>query len=120
MEQGNWLVRGFALMIPLVLLDGCAETDSLIGDHQTAPHHHRIQGLSLENQSVHHGSLSNYLDTSNLYSDAVRAHPEAAREASVLGNIVKARKEYRMVVYDFIKPSDETLGAGDFICESHS
>jgi len=118
--QANGLVWGFALMIPLALLDGCAATDSLTGHHQEASHRYRTQGLSLGNQAIRQGSLSNHLNAANLYSDAARAHLKAAGEASVLGNIVKARKEYRMAAHDFIKASDETLSAGDFVREANS
>ncbi|MEC4683534.1 MAG: hypothetical protein VST70_07675 [Nitrospirota bacterium] len=117
MRQTGIFSRTLTWTIIPIFIGACAPTESLVGLHQTAMHEYRIKALSQEKEALLQSDASNHLNAADLYSKAARTCLEAAKEAGLLGNIVESKKEYRMAAHDFIKASDESLSAGDFVQE---
>ena len=105
--------RGWGcVFLILFSLSGCAQTESLAGNHQVARQDFARQGKELEKRAFQVGDRFEHIQAALLYSDAARLHLKAAQEASFLGNPMRVKEESHQAAHDFIKASDESLKAG--------
>ncbi|MGL3709458.1 hypothetical protein ACSYAY_01140 [Leptospirillum ferriphilum] len=98
----------------LLIFSGCAQTESLAGNHQAARLDFQRQGKELEKKAFRDSARSEHIKAALLYSDAATLLLKAAQESSLLGNTVRVERETRLAAHDFVKASDESLKAGDF------
>ena len=105
--------RGWGcVFLILFSLSGCAQTESLAGNHQAARQDFARQGRKLEKRAFQVGARFEHIQSALLYSDAARLHLKAAQEASLLGNTMRVKEENHQAAHDFIKASDESLKSG--------
>lgn len=111
MPKPNRCFRCAMFLIGIFYLGGCADTESWAGHHQSAQQSYRQEGENLEKEAIRKEEISEYLKAASLFSDAARDRLRSAKEATLLGNIVKTKKEYQEAAHDFIKASDDSLRA---------
>ena len=105
---------GVFLFFLLFFVSGCAQTESLAGNHQAARLDFQRQGKKMERQAFWYSTRSEHMKSALLYSDAAKLLLKAAQESSFLGNTVHLEEDTRLAADDFVKASDESLKAGHF------
>lgn len=112
--------RGLArLILPaaLVLLPACAQTNALIGDHQTAAFNYRSSAQSTEKQAKKSADLQNHLVAATQYIDAAKNRISSGQEYQNLGNPVWTKNMFDKGSADLNNAANELRAASE--AEAH-
>ncbi len=101
----------------LVFLSGCAQTNSLMGNHQNAAFNYRSSAKSSEKEAKKEAGLQNHLIAAKKYIDAANSRISSAQEYQNLGNPVWAKNMFEKASTDLSTASTEIRSAGE--AETH-
>lgn len=107
----------FILPAALVLLPACAQTNALIGDHQTAAFNYRSAAQSTEKRAKKSADLQNHLIAATQYIDAARNRISSGQEYQNLGNPVWTKNMFDKGSADLNNAANELRAASE--AEAH-